>query len=175
MLPNEDVFLRRVQISDAKTLLRWENDPNVWSVSERTERLELEDIRSFILNQQEASEFEMDQIRYIILSEKQQTLLGTLDLYEIDWNANSAFVGILIADENERGKGFGQSSLKKLFDLATSTLELDLVKTRIQPNNKASISLFEKTGFQKKTEIPERILKDGTYIEFFTFEKWLRN
>lgn len=174
MNPNNDIFIRRIQVSDAKTLLLWENNPQIWSVSDRNEPLDFDDLWAFIQEQQDASEFDLDQIRYMIIEQRSEALLGTLDLYEIDWEENTAFVGILIAQERHRGKGFAAAALKEMYDISMNTLELDRLFARIQPENVASISLFEKNGFQKKTENPERILKDGSYIEFFTFEKWLR-
>ena len=173
MYDNGNITIRRVRFSDAQSLYEWENNRDFWRISDRQEALTLLEIESFI-EEQQSSLFDLDQLRYMIVDSKSGKAIGTADLYEIDWNDDFAYVGILIADKKDRKKNAATHALLHLIDLSREELELDALRARIHPDNAASIRLFRKLGFQKKNENADQIMKDGAYIQYFTFEKWLR-
>ncbi|GAB5418573.1 MAG: hypothetical protein Crog4KO_03300 [Crocinitomicaceae bacterium] len=108
---------------------------------------------------------DLHQIRYIILEAKTGKPLGAVDLYEIDWEKESAYVGILIAETSKRKMGAGLQALVKVIDQASETFDLDLVKARIFPDNIASQKLFLKAGFIKSDKKLESVNSD--YFEFY--------
>ena len=106
MFKKEDIQLRAVEASDATLLLEWENNPSNWRVSDRNEPLSRIDLEQFIVNQLNSNEMEqLDQFRYMVTESFSGRPLGTVDLYEIDWSRESAYIGILVADPNNRRKG----------------------------------------------------------------------
>ncbi len=56
-------------------------------------------------------------------------------------------LGILIADEKERKKGFASMALKGLISYCFDTLQLHQLYCNILSNNCESIDLFKKLGF----------------------------
>jgi len=167
MFKKEDIQLRSVQASDATLLLEWENNPSNWRVSDRNEPLSRIDMEQFIVNQLNSQEIEqLDQFRYMITESPSGRPLGTLDLYEIDWGRESAYIGILVADPNKRRKGIGRWALELLLEHLYEELAITTAFARIQPENKASQELFQKVGFKKKLEISSAQNEDAEYIEF---------
>jgi diamine N-acetyltransferase len=73
--------------------------------------------------------------------------IGTIDLFEFDPFHKRAGVGILIADERYRRRGYASMALKSLTDYCFSTLQMHQLFCNILANNCESIDLFRKAGF----------------------------
>lgn len=144
-IEGDRVVLRSVDCSDIDTLLLWENsaDEPLYGVYE--EQYTREDVAQFVENQQRYSIAETEQLRLMICSHKGERL-GCIDLTEYD--GKKAFVSILIVGLDNRRKGFAENALRLTIDYAKS-LGLYALYARILPENKPSISLFTKVGFEE--------------------------
>ena len=145
-IEGDRVVLRSVDCSDIDTLLLWENstDEPLYGIYE--EQYTRKDVVQFVENQQRYSIAETEQLRLMICSHEGERL-GCIDLTEYD--GKKAFVSILIKDLCNRRKGFAENALRLMIDYAKS-LGLHALYARILPENKPSISLFEKVGFVKE-------------------------
>ena len=146
LLKGEKIVLRSVDFSDVDTILLWENanDEPLYGIYE--EQYTREDVAQFVENQQRYSLAENEQLRLMICSHEGERL-GCIDLSYYD--GRKAFVSILIFDLHNRRKGFGSEALQLLISYAKS-LDLRSLYATILPENLASISLFEKAGFEKE-------------------------
>ena len=144
MLSSENISLRTPQDCDVDVILKWENNFNNWEVSGTRTPYTKEEIDSFI--KEEHSLIANKQIRYIICFGKSQ--IGTIDLFEYDSIDNSVGVGILIAEEKHRRRGYASESLALLLNYCSNELGIVNVFCNIQKNNEVSICFFEKNGFQ---------------------------
>ena len=88
-----EIALRLPKISDAETILNWENNPDNWEVSENDSPYNLEDIIALIKSFQ--TENLPSQLRFIIHAE--EVLLGAVDIFDINYENKSGAIGILIA------------------------------------------------------------------------------
>lgn len=168
MFNPSDIRIRFPQGADASILLEWENDESNWRVSDRTEPLTMGEIVAFIERQSSVeSIYDLSQIRFMIVEAKTGKALGTIDLYGIDWKADSAYIGILIAAPSRRRKGAGYQALEKVLEQAHEEMDLEQVKARIAPDNSASQSLFLKAGFIKNNTQTEDSDNDEEYWEYF--------
>lgn len=167
-----DIILRRVVTRDIDLLVSWENNKEFWSISDRTEPVTHGEMESFV-KEQEAAMFDLDQIRWMIVSHVHGTI-GSIDLYEIDWTKDRACIGILIADKKYRNNNYASTALEMLKEISKDQLELELLVSRIQPHNEASIALFSKGGFSKNLNVSDGQNKKGDYIKYLTFELWLK-
>ena len=75
--------------------------------------------------------------------------IGTIDIYDFDPYHKRAGLGILIANENYRKKGYGSISLSILIDYCFKTLLLHQLYCNILENNQESIELFKNLGFKE--------------------------
>ena len=146
LLKGEKIVLRSVDFSDVDTILLWENSSAEPLYGVYDEEYTREDVVQFVENQQRYSLVETEQLRLMICSHEGERL-GCIDLTEYD--GRKAFVSILIFDLDNRRKGFGSEALQLLVSYAKS-LDLRSLYATILPENLASISLFEKAGFEKE-------------------------
>lgn len=172
MINVEEVFLRPVQASDASLLLQWENDQNNWSVSSTDSKYTLGEIIALIdsLADIETS----NQARFIIVNRKTNLAIGAIDLFSISFEEEKASVGVLIADPNNRNKGFAARSIEILEEICVDELGIYNLEAKVHQNNLSSRRLFEKIGFSKKALTQDGQLNNADYIETLIFEKCLK-
>ncbi len=153
MLAAENIFLRTLQSSDAKEMLRWENNPENWEVSGTKAPFTKEEIEAFVSADSDINKNQ--QIRYIICLNSTNQAIGTIDLFEYDAQNKSVGVGILIADKEDRRKGYANEALTLIENYCSNELNIVTIFCNIIKDNTASIRLFEKCRFQF---IEERVL-----------------
>ena len=74
-------------------------------------------------------------------------LIGTIKLEPINFDSKSAWVGILIGDPKNHGKGYGFEALDILCDFCSSILKINNIFLGVSPNNIPAIKLYKKFGF----------------------------
>lgn len=154
------VQLRPVEKNDAHLLLMWENDPEILSVSPHNVPYTIDDIHLFIDNQLQSQS--LDQFRYMICLNNDP--IGTLDLSDISINDKYAFVGVLIAEEKNRQKGYAKNALIKLEKYAKERGLIQLCAW-IHHNNLASRKLFESVGYKIAETRDESLLNIDDYLK----------
>ena len=143
-IEGEKIVLRSVDSSDIDTILLWENSSMEPLYGIYEEQYTREDVAQFVENQQQFSLAENEQLRLMICSHEGERL-GCIDLTEYD--GKKAFVSILIFDLCNRRKGFAKNALQLVANYAKSLGICSLYAT-ILPQNKQSLHLFERTGFE---------------------------
>ena len=159
-----EIALRLPLISDAETILSWENNPDNWEVSDNDSPYTLEDITELIksLNSSDSPK----QLRFVIYSES--ILLGAVDIFDINYENKSGAIGILIAEEEFRRKGYASKALALIEDEARK-LGINRLSALIHSENEKSQKLFEKMGYliHSKSETGD---KTNTIV----VEKWVK-
>ena len=143
------VILRALELSDVELLYQWENDKRIWQVSNTLVPFSRYILKKYVENSFKDI-YEMKQLRLMIdvkTGPDKFRSVGSVDLFDFDPYHLRAGVGILIAADNERGKGYATDALKELIAYAFNTLQLNLLYCNISTANIASISLFKKAGF----------------------------
>jgi diamine N-acetyltransferase len=166
------VKLRRVQPSDLNQLLEWENNQAFWTVSERNQRIDAIDMIGF-LEEQEGPVFELNQVRWMIQDIFSGRLIGTLDLYEIDWEQNLAYIGILIASQKDRRKGYATEAISNMERFVVKEWSISCVRARIQEGNTASMRCFRGLDYVEIEKEPKPNRLNGLKFNYLTLEKWL--
>jgi diamine N-acetyltransferase len=140
------IFLRSIQSSDVEFILALENNPENWEVSGTTTPFTREEITSFVNAEHDI--YKNEQYRFIICKKETNQPIGTIDLFEYNRQLNKAGIGIIIADEANRYKGFASEALQLTIDYCFTELKIVQLFCNIFKENKNSIRLFEKNGFQ---------------------------
>lgn len=164
-------YIRPIDIPDALTVMHWENNPANWDASDNKSEYALYDIVRLIEELRDVRRAK--QARWIICDTSTDDLIGTVDLFEIDFEKNEASVGVLVAEPANRGKGIASIALNLIEQEA---LKLGLIRLTciIHPHNLASVRLFEKQGFGKIGITDDKFLNEGVYLEALIYEKWLK-
>ena len=141
---NENIIIRAAEPKDASLIYKWENDQEIWRVSETYMPYSLYQIEEFLLNNSDL--FSIRQIRFIIERKEDNKNIGCIDLYDFDPIHMRAGVGILLQKEF-RKQGYAKEALEVLIDYCFKTLMLKQIYCLIDVLNIDSINLFTKIGF----------------------------
>lgn len=147
ILESQNICLRALEADDLELLYRWENDSSVWEVSHTLTPYSLLVLKKY-LETSHLSIFESKQLRLVIVCKENNEPIGLIDLFDFDPFHLRAGIGILIQSEQHRRKSYGSEALQILCQYAFSVLQLHQVYCNIASNNKASMELFKKQGFQ---------------------------
>jgi diamine N-acetyltransferase len=139
------ITLRAPEPEDADLLYKWENDMEIWEVSNTRAPFSRFILREYIKNSNRDI-YETKQIRFIIENENGLPV-GAVDLFDFEPYHLRAGVGILIHDPADRNRGYAADALEALSDYALNTLGLKQLYANISVNNKSSINLFIKSGY----------------------------
>ncbi len=162
MLNTENIGLRKLQSTDVDLILEWENNIENWSVSGTTQPFRKDEISQFVNGVHDV--YLNKQIRYIICLNSNNKAVGTIDLFELDTENRTVGVGVLIADKENRNKGYASEALDVISNYCRNELNVVTIFCNVEEDNINSIRLFEKNGFQC---VDERILfgKPVNYYE----------
>lgn len=142
----QSVQLRAPEPEDLELLYKWENDSDIWQVSNTIAPFSRFTLKKYI-ETSHLNIFETQQLRFMIDVPEENKTIGTIDLFDFDPYHHRAGVGILIGDEGSRGKGFADDALKVLIRYCFEVLLLHQLYCNIGSENKQSVKLFEKNGF----------------------------
>lgn len=144
-LENELVRLRALEPGDLDLLYSWENNPAVWGVTNTLIPFSKETLRKYIDSVQDI--FADRQFRYVIESVAENRPVGLMDLFEYDPIHHRVGLGVLIASEGDRHKGFAKSALQITLVYCRDILQLKTVFCNVLRSNEVSVQLFSGQGF----------------------------
>lgn len=165
------IYIRPIDIPDALIVMNWENNPANWDASDNKGEYQLFDIVRMIEENQNIQRAK--QARWMICDSTTDKQLGTVDLFDIDFNKKEGFVGVLIAEKGNRQKGLASLAIE-MVESEGLKLGLERLKCVVHPGNIASVRLFEKREFVKIGETDRQFLNEGMYLEATIYEKWVK-
>ena len=144
----KNINLRALELEDLEFLYLWENNPEVWQISNTYAPFSKYILRKY-LEDSHLDIYQTKQLRMVIELVGQNGVrpIGAVDLFDFDPHHLRAGIGILIADKSERKKGYGKTALKLLIDYGFDILKLHQLYCNITISNKGSLDLFKKMGF----------------------------
>jgi diamine N-acetyltransferase len=169
ILSFEGISLRAVEPEDLELLYLWENNDTLWSQSNTLVPFSKFTLKRYIDNSHK-SLFETGQLRLMIdLSDEKKTI-GTIDLFDFDHFHGRAGLGILIASEDDRHKGYATMAMSCIIKYAFTTLQLHQLWCNILETNKQSLALFEKSGFTICGKRKEWIKSENIYLDEYMLQ-----
>ena len=165
----KNIRLRALEPEDLELLYTWENNETFWIYSNTVSPFSRFTLKRYIENSHK-NIYETGQLRLMIDHIEDKKTIGTIDLFEFDPFHKRAGIGILIADESYRRKGFAAMSLKCLIQYCFKTLQLHQLYCNILANNTVSIELFKKHGFVKIGRKKDWIQTDNGYLDEYLFQ-----
>ena len=170
-LTYNNVSLRPLEPEDIELLYEWENNMEIWQVSNTKTPYSKHILAQYI--QESAKDiYELKQLRLIIQNEQKKPV-GAVDLFDFEPYHLRAGVGILIHNPEDRKQGYAANALKALSNYALHILGLKQLYANIAFDNTESIHLFEKLEF-KQAGIKKDWLKiSGGWKDEVLFQKIL--
>jgi diamine N-acetyltransferase len=146
------IKLRAPEPSDLELLYTWENNMEIWKVSNTVTPFSKYVLKKYI-DTSHLDIWETKQLRLIIEAKTQSSLMlvpvGTVDLFDFDPFHLRAGVGILIANKEYRQKGYATEALRLLMHYSFETLQLHQLFCNVTSDNTISLQLFKTAGFNE--------------------------
>lgn len=168
MLKGEKIFLRAIEPMDVNIIYQWENDTETWKASNTLTPFSKHLIEQYIKNS-DNDIFAEKQMRMMICLHT-GIPVGTIDLFDFDPKNLRVGVGILIAEKENRHKGYASESLRLLVNYCFSTLQLHQMYCNITVDNEESVKLFATLGFQICGIKKQWVKNNNQYIDEYLLQ-----
>src|SRR5512137_1331368 len=106
----KEVKLRALEPEDLELLYEWENNESYWAISNTISPFSRFTLKRYLENSHK-SIYETGQLRLMIDHISEKVTIGTIDLFDFDPYHKRAGIGILIANEDYRRKGYASMAL----------------------------------------------------------------
>ena len=163
------VYLRPLEFEDLDFLYELENNPEIWEISGTLTPYSRNVLKRYLENAHRDI-FEVKQLRLCICNKADETI-GLIDLFEFDPKNKRAGVGLIIKESDQRNKGAGTEALELLMKYAFSILDLRQLYANVGEDNKPSIHLFKKLGFDKVGVKKDWIRSGNSFKNELLFQK----
>ncbi len=146
-MKSENLQLRALEPLDIDLLYAWENNTDIWHLSNTITPFSRFALEQYVLNSGDDI-FANKQLRLMIDLHKADPIrtIGCVDMFDFDPVNMRAGIGIMII-EPERGKGYAGESLDLILDYAFNLLRLHQLYSNVIASNTASLELFKKKQF----------------------------
>jgi diamine N-acetyltransferase len=165
----KDIRLRALEPEDLELMYEWENNESYWVVSNTMSPFSRFTLKRYLENSHR-SIYESGQLRLMIEHIGDKATIGTIDIFDFDPFHRRAGVGILIADEEYRRKGYATMALTGLIEYCFKTLQLHQLYCNILSENTDSMELFTKLGFVRSGIKKEWIRTAGGYADEYFYQ-----
>lgn len=168
-----NVRLRAIEPGDIDLIYRWENDPEIWRISNT-----LTPFSRYILEKYIESShldiYQVKQLRLVIdVTDKPKgkaRAVGTIDLFDFDPFHNRAGIGILIGEKADRKKGYASAALREFVNYCFNVLQLHQIYCNVNPSNEDSLKLFRRLGFKICGRKKDWVKMPGRYAEEYMLQ-----
>ncbi len=148
LLETEYIRLRALEREDIERLYLWENDTNIWSVSETYAPFSKTVLEEFVASQRHDI-YVVRQLRMVMERVQDKEAVGAVDIFDFDPHSRRAAVGILVYDRSQRGRGYGRQALELVMEYSRSVLDMRQLYCDVFADNEASLALFDGAGFRR--------------------------
>lgn len=164
MLKGTNIYLRALEPKDIDLLYKWENNPEIWPLSNTLIPYSKYTLEEYI-HHSKIDIFTAKQLRLVICLSVDERPIGCIDLFDFDPYHKRAGVGILIAEQSDRKNGYGSEALEIIIDYSFNTLLLHQLFCNVLKENEASLELFQKFLFQVTGNKKQWVRKKDVYVD----------
>lgn len=160
-LVSERIYLSPVDPDDDEIYLRWLNEDRTLAVNfgQYAQLVSSKNDLGWLFDPP------ANMHRFAIVLGKTDELIGSISLHNIDHLNRSAFIGIFIGGEQNRGQGYGAEAIRLILDYGFNTLNLHSINLTVHADNTAGITCYKKVGLREVGRLPEAVFADGKYID----------
>ena len=141
---NNPVYLRPLEIEDAKISYQWRNDPEIWVYTEfrpAQPGITMEKETEWLRLKLE----KLNDKRFAICLKETDQYIGNVQL--IDLKDGEGEFHLFIGERQFWGKGIGKAATQLILETAFSELNLESVFLFAHEDNAAGLSIYKKMGF----------------------------
>ena len=144
-LATERLLLRRMNVADQNEIFFLRSNESVLEFIDIPKAETVDDAIKFIekINNCIAQN---ESIMWAITLKENNTLIGTICLWNIDAENNKAEIGYML-HPNFQAKGIMQEAVVKIIEYGFEAMQLNSIVAAFQSNNLRSLKLLERNGF----------------------------
>lgn len=162
MLNGKTISLKPIDSIDIDTIMVWRNNLEVKSgiMSHPfpvTKEMEVEWYNKVI------SSKESNIVYFKIVLNKGNICIGYVLLNNVNYINSNAYLGIVIGDEINRGKGYAKETMELLLDYAFNYLNLNKILLEVNEENTPAVKLYKRLGFAIEGNLKENYFSKGKY------------
>ena len=164
------IHLRALELDDVEFLFEIENNGNIWKISDTILPFSKYHLEKYI-KESNLDIFSEKQFRFVICLENKKPV-GLIDIFDFDPINHRAGIGIVIKSTH-RKRGYALESVKLIEDISKKDLQIHQLFVNVGINNKSSLNLFRKLGYNKVGIKKEWNYSNGRYTDEILFQKIL--
>lgn len=163
MLKGRNINLRPLKLSDWEKTIQWRNDFEIKQLAMMhpypvTEFLEKEWYEELLKSKSK-------KVVYFAIAGENDTPLGYVFLNNIHQINRNCYLGIVIGEILQRGKGYGEEAIKLLLGYAFGTLNMNKVTVEVVETNINAIKLYKKIGFVEEGVLKRQYFLNGNLLD----------
>lgn len=162
MIVGKQTRLRAIEREDIPIFVRWLNDPEVRQYLEMYLPMSVAEEEQWF-----EAYLKDDTSRIFGIETEEGRLIGNIGLHNLDWKNRKALLGIVIAEREYWGRGYGTDAVTTLLDFAFNEMNLHRVSLSVFEFNERAVRCYEKCGFRHEGRAKEALFRDGSYHDHF--------
>ncbi len=163
MLEGNNIILRPLRIDDWEKTLKWRNNIKIkrntmmhpFPITEMVEKEWYENILKS----------KSDKSVYFAITKKDNFPIGFISLNKINYVHKNCYLGIVIGEFSEQGKGYGKEAIELINNYAFDILNLRKITLEVTENNMQAINLYKKLGFVVEGRLKQHYYSEGEYFD----------
>jgi len=167
-LKGDKIYLRALEPEDLDFILEVENSEDFWEISSTRVPYSRFLIKKYLQNSHRDI-FDVKQLR-LMICRNDNTSIGLIDIFDLEPKDRRAALGILIINDENRGKGFGGEVLKLISNYCFTHLGLHQVYANVTTDNLASVKLFGKCDFKSIGIKKDWVLVNGKFKDEILYQ-----
>jgi RimJ/RimL family protein N-acetyltransferase len=176
LLTGQLVRLTRMTEADTDALLTWfDNEHFSRNIDSRPMFVES---KKSIEERVKEAESKNSLFVFGIRTLEENTLVGLVELGDIQWNHGNGWLAIGIAPESQ-GRGYGRDAMQCIIRFGFEELNLHRVQLTVFEHNPNAIKLYESLGFQREGAWREFLHRQGQRYDMYLYgllrREWVGN
>jgi len=168
-LHTERLHLRKMKVSDSSSLFKIWSDPDVtkfMNVSCFTNENQAKEMITLLDDLTQDSKA----IRFSIIKIESNEIIGSCGFNSLDFENAKAEIGYDIA-KSFWGRGYASEAIHSLLDYAFSSLKMNRIEAKVDPENVNSIKLLQKLNFTFEGTLRQYERVDGKFNDLNIYSK----
>ncbi|MEK4513525.1 N-acetyltransferase [Paenibacillus anaericanus] len=168
-LHTERLHLRKMKVSDSSNLFKIWSDPDVtkfMNVSCFTDENQAKEMINLLDDLSRDSKA----IRFSIIIKESNEIIGSCGFNSFDFENEKAEIGYDVA-KSYWGRGYASEAICSLLDHAFSSLKLNRVEAKVDPENVNSIKLLQKLNFTFEGTLRQYERVEGKFNDLNIYSK----
>lgn len=157
----ERLDLKAIQESHIPDLFEMRSNPRTMYYLDRDAARTMADAEA-LYQRMTASVALGEAIQWGLFLKNKEKLIGYMGFWRMDKPNFRGEIGYMI-QEDYQGKGFMQEAMDVVLKYCFESLRFHSIEADVNPNNKRSVALLEKNGFQREAYFKENVFHNGQF------------